>query len=440
MSNKLKYGYGFGGILEQTVPVDLRDTFSSHISFQNEDERWMHEALLTAMHQIGLPPPNPTVGCVIVKDGKKITTGATERFGGLHAERSAIKNMVDRTLLKGATAYVTLEPCCHHGKQPPCTDALIEAGIGRCVIAAGDLHHLVAGGGIAALTAAGCQITVGPLRNEAIAFNYPFFAAQVLKRPVFIGKWAQTIDGLLADDDSSARWISSVASRAYTHWLRQKFDAIMVGAGTLLADVPSLNVRSCADPINRHPLKIIFDPSGRLVLSTSADLRQKIRVNSLCPPVKAIYAISDKAYRQALDQSLWKAMQWNDSTHIMPLILRDEDPVGDLVEQLGSAAVTNFHTLPLQSIFIEGGGALLNLFMSRDLIDCFHTFIAPAFLGASRHRIGAPVNEEIPSALKKPWFPQKCPTMHRHRLMTAQPLGEDVLMEYIPEDRFAKIF
>ena len=215
----------------------------------------------------------------------------------------------------------------------------------------------------------------------------------------------------------------------------------MVGAGTLLADIPALNVRSCAQPINRHPLKIVFDPSARLLSEASPELCAKVLATTFCPSSKTVYAACAKAYQHGCNQALLHSDYWDGSQHILRLTLNDDEPVSDLVAQLGGSAVTRFNGLPLQSVFIEGGARLVNLFMDRDLIDCFHTFIAPCFLGASRHRIATPVaGDGLHPSTTGSRFPQKCPTMHRHRLMTAYPLGEDVLMEYVPEDRWAKIF
>jgi diaminohydroxyphosphoribosylaminopyrimidine deaminase/5-amino-6-(5-phosphoribosylamino)uracil reductase len=197
----------------------------------------MRLALMESMEGVGRASPNPAVGAVLVRDGRLLSKGATLAYGDRHAERVALDAVSDRQLLRGASCYVTLEPCAGTGKQPPCTDALLAAGIRRIVVGALDPHPKAAGQGLKALAQAGITVETNVLGGECRAFLFPFLAYQQLQRPVVIGKWAQTLDGHLADDHGHSQWISGKKARAYTHWLRQKYDAILVGVGTAMLQV-----------------------------------------------------------------------------------------------------------------------------------------------------------------------------------------------------------
>lgn len=425
-------GYSFGGWIERSIS----DEFGQNLEYDapsygegDSSRYWMHLALIESMTAIGLPPPNPVVGCVFVKDGKIVSKGATRSYGGYHAEQSAIYNAKDHSQLKNATAYVTLEPCSHHGNQPPCSEALIKLGIRRCIIAAGDPHPLVNGRGIAQLRQAGIEVEIGHLKNECIAWNFPFFANQHLGRPIVFAKWAQTLNGFLADDQDKSKWISGSAARSYTHWLRQKYDVIMVGALTAIADQPELTVRNCAPPINRQPLKIVFDPSGRL-LKLDDFLQKKLKNSTFKEGGKIIYAVKHSIFDASIQNWLTNLRQEN----ILILRLNDEDPLADIFEQLGQAEVTSFWDVGVQSIFVEGGPMLLTSMMQRDMIDCFHTFINPSFLGGTKNRIANFSDKNNKSSLFS------CQNMPRYRLMTTLRLNNDILVEYLPQDRFHKVF
>ena len=238
-----------------------------------DDEWWMMVALQEAQTFTGGASPNPTVGCVIVKDESIIARGVTETFGGRHGEKVAADSVRTESL-QGSTAYVTLEPCSHQGKQAPCAPMLVKLGITRCVIGIQDPFDKVDGGGIKILQDAGVEVRLGILADACRAWHLDFLFHCAYKRPLILAKWAQSLDGQLADDDNQSKWITGAEARAYTHLLRQKCDGIMVGAGTILADKPSLDVRDCKPRIHRSPVKIIIDHKGKLLEAAQRDQEQ----------------------------------------------------------------------------------------------------------------------------------------------------------------------
>ena len=252
--------FSVGGYIEAAIRSSFENPYK-----KNSDEYWMFEALIESMREVGKASPNPTVGCVYVKDGKLISKGATQEFGSLHGERYAA-SLVDSSKLEGSTAYVTLEPCSHFGSQPPCAELLVDLKVKRVVIAMIDPFSKVQGKGIELLKSHGVEVEVGVLEDEMKLWHLPFTLHLRKKSPLMIAKWAQTLDGNLADDFGKSKWITGKDARAYTHFLRQKYDAILVGAGTVIADEPSLDVRDCQLNINRNPIKIIFDPSSKLII------------------------------------------------------------------------------------------------------------------------------------------------------------------------------
>ena len=235
------------------------------------DEKFMSVALECAARGRGAVEPNPPVGAVIARDGREISRGWHRRFGGLHAEREALSAATAGGAdVRGATMYVSLEPCRHHGKTPPCTDAIIEAGLARVVVAMEDADANVSGRGIAALRNAGIDVAVGVMEAEARALLAAYVKLRTQGRPWVICKWAQTADGYLALPPGKGRWISGEEARAKVHELRGLCDGVLIGAGTVLADDPLLTNRSGG---GRQPARIVLDsqlripPSSRLVRS-----------------------------------------------------------------------------------------------------------------------------------------------------------------------------
>ena len=227
----LKSGFALGGRIDRTLNAKVEPSFPFG-SPEYTDEYWMEQALICSMNSVGLSPPNPSVGCVLVKNQGVLASGFTQATGGEHAERMAFKNLPKDIDLSDVTAYVTLEPCSHFGSQPPCADLFLNTGLKKMVVACQDPDSRVNGEGIQRLRDNGIEVVVGVLEAEVRAFLFPFIFNRTQHRPAWIGKWAQTPQGYLADANGHSKWISNVQSRAYTHWLRQKYDVIVVGAET----------------------------------------------------------------------------------------------------------------------------------------------------------------------------------------------------------------
>lgn len=409
-----------------TLPPSLQDEVRAPTPFAEPDAFFMAEALRAAMVNVGVSPPNPSVGCVFVKDGVIVAKGATLPYGDLHAERQAITS-VRSGALQGSTLYVTLEPCSHHGKQPPCTEAILKAGIKRCVIGTRDQNPLVAGKGIGLLRAGGVDVTVGVLNNECLAWHYPFALSLRTGKMVIAAKWAQTIDGHLADDNGQSKWLSGPASRAYAHFLRQKYDAIMVGAGTVIHDHPTLTARNCVEPINRQPVRLIFDPEGKIVRLKEQELAQ-LRETTFSTVAPLVYGVNDAAWRNA--PAKYKQMIQERAEVITCDAIR---PLESFLDQIGART---FSGRPLQSLLVEGGATLINEMLRQNRIDLFHVFIVPAFLAGDQFRIGRHHDPQLRQRQGK----ISSRDMARLRLLTCQSIGNDVLMEFVPPDRFAWVY
>ena len=418
----LKRGFGLGGWLPKSLVTNGENDadVASYLAAPFEsasDAYWMFQALLASMESIGIAAPNPAVGSVIVRQGKLLSTGATGAFGGPHAELVAINaaKAAGYKDLKGATCYVTLEPCCHHGKQPPCVDALLKSGIERVVVALADPYADVSGAGIAKLRANGVRVDLGVLAAECAAWHFPFLIEQVFGRPAVIGKWAQTLDGKLADDQASSKWITGPYARAHTHWLRQKYDAIMIGANTLLNDKPSLNVRDCQKPHHRNPLKLVFDPNARLLERPSTE--QKTLVDRMRKDPGCYYGVQRHKITDQL-RSLEDA-----SFRVVELKAAQEDLVNEFITASCGLYKESFPQKRLQSIFVEGGPRLLNLLLYQGLLDAAHAFINPSFMGSNGYGIGKSTAEKSPACDQRlQWF---------H--ISAQTIGSDILCELLPK-------
>jgi diaminohydroxyphosphoribosylaminopyrimidine deaminase / 5-amino-6-(5-phosphoribosylamino)uracil reductase len=224
-------------------------------------ELFMRRALELAELGRGAVSPNPVVGCVIVHEGKIIGEGFHQEYGGPHAEVQAINSVKNSALLSESTAYVTLEPCAHWGKTPPCANLLVEKGLKKVVIAAYDSNPLVGGKGIEILENAGIEVETGVLEEEARLQNRRFFTQVEKKRPYVILKWAQTHDGFVARENFSSKWISNSQSRQLVHKWRAEEDSILVGKNTALHDDPQLNVR---DWVGKNPIRIVLDSNLEL--------------------------------------------------------------------------------------------------------------------------------------------------------------------------------
>ena len=223
------------------------------MSFSGDDARHMARALVLAARGLYTTDPNPRVGCVLVKDGQVVGEGWHERAGEPHAEVHALR--AAGAAARGATAYVTLEPCCHHGRTPPCTRALIEAGVARVVAAMPDPNPRVASQGVAELERAGIKVEIGLLAAEAERLNPGFISRMTRDRPYVRVKLAASLDGRTALASGESKWITGESARADVQRLRARSSAILTGVGTVLADDPSLTVRDIE--INRQPLRVV---------------------------------------------------------------------------------------------------------------------------------------------------------------------------------------
>jgi diaminohydroxyphosphoribosylaminopyrimidine deaminase / 5-amino-6-(5-phosphoribosylamino)uracil reductase len=235
------------------------------MDLSTKHQQFMQQALNLAANGLGSVAPNPMVGCVIVKDDMVIGEGYTQPYGGAHAEVMAIYSVIDKPILKSCTLYVTLEPCAHYGKTPPCADLIIEHQIPRVVIACLDTFKKVNGKGIEKLIKAGIDVTIGILENEARWLNRRFFIFHEQKRPYIILKWAQTADGFISrlpiPENKSENAISNSEVNKLVHQWRSEEQAILVGSGTIMADDPTLNVRLVE---GKNPIRLIIDGKGNL--------------------------------------------------------------------------------------------------------------------------------------------------------------------------------
>jgi diaminohydroxyphosphoribosylaminopyrimidine deaminase/5-amino-6-(5-phosphoribosylamino)uracil reductase len=315
----------------------------------------MARALELAARGEGLVEPNPMVGCTVVRDGETVGEGFHARFGGPHAEVEALRVAGPRA--EGATAYVTLEPCCHHGKTPPCTTALIQAGVRRVVVAQRDPFPKVAGRGIAALTAAGIAVEVGLQEEAARELNAPYLKLLRTGRPWVIAKWAMTLDGKLATHQGDSRWISCEASRAIVHRLRGRVDAILVGRGTAAADDPLLTARPAGPRV-----------AARIVLDSRASLSPDSQLARTAREAPVIVAASEEAPSQACQQLSRAGCE--------VLVCQGADRaqrLAWLLDELGRRRMTN--------MLVEGGAELLGSLFEARQIDEAHIFIAPRLVG-----------------------------------------------------------
>ena len=320
------------------------------------DELLMRRAIALARLGEGCVEPNPMVGAVIASaTGDVIAEGWHERFGGPHAEALALARAGDAA--RGATLYLSLEPCCHHGKTPPCTTAILAAGIARVVVAADDPFPAVAGGGISALAEAGIQVEVGLLAAEALRLTAPFRTLVTEHRPWVIAKWAASLDGRLAAPSGGDRWISSPESLALVHQLRGRVDGVLVGVGTALADDPLLTARPEGP---RRAIRIVLDGRARLPLES-----QLIRSAREWPLLVAVGPAADGGWIGAVEAAggeVWRSTEADPRQRLVALLA-----------ELGRRRLTN--------LLVEGGAAVLGSLFACGLVDEVHAFTAAKILG-----------------------------------------------------------
>lgn len=318
----------------------------------------MQRALELAERGKGTVRPNPLVGCVLVHDGKIIGEGYHQQYGGPHAEVNAIASVTDPKLLPDATAYISLEPCSHWGKTPPCANLLIEKGIKSVQVATLDPNPLVAGKGVQLLQDAGVEVTVGLLEQEARWQNRRFFCQQEKHRPYLILKWAQTQDGFLARENFDSKWISGTQSRQLVHQWRAEEQAILVGKNTALHDNPRLNVR---DWNGSDPIRVVLD--SRLELPADLNLFDQ-QIPTLC-------------YNTVKNETL---------PNLERIKLSEENFLEALLADLQARNI--------QSVLIEGGSHVLQQFLAAGLWDEARVFTAPITF---EHGIAAPTFTQVPA-------------------------------------------
>ncbi len=332
------------------------------------DKDYMLRAIELAKLGKGAVDPNPLVGAVIVKNGRIIGEGYHARYGDLHAERNAVKNLTESA--EGATIYVTLEPCCHHGKQPPCTDALLENKIARVVIGSRDPNPLVSGKGATILRNAGVEVIEDFMREECDLLNPVFFHYITHKTPYVVLKYAMTADGKIATFTGESKWITSDASRDRVQEMRYTYTGIMVGIGTVLADDPMLNVRI---QNKRSPVRIICDSSLRIPLDCNiAKTAHTYKTIAAC-------AYADEDFKENKSLSDKKAAL--EALGITVLSVPGQDKRVDLkllMKKLGEAWIN--------SILLEGGGTLAYNALESGIVNEVFAFVAPKLFGGSKSK------------------------------------------------------
>lgn len=319
------------------------------------DEEYMRRALALAMRGVGCVNPNPMVGCVVVKDGQVIGEGWHETYGGLHAERQALTHCTEDT--EGATLYVTLEPCCHWGKTPPCTDAILTHKIARVVIGCMDPNPLVAGHGAALLRAHGVAVEGGILEDECRALNRIFLHYIQTKTPFVVLKYAMTLDGKLAAASGDSKWVTGEQARLHVHETRNRLAAIMVGIGTVQTDDPML---TCRIEGGRDPLRIICDSHLRI----SPDSRIVHTAREIPTLIAAIERNERAAALEAAGVELLLCAQRDGHVDLR-----------DLMIKLGARGV--------DSVLLEGGAALHYAALEAGIVQSVQAYIAPKLIGGT---------------------------------------------------------
>jgi len=319
-------------------------------------ESLMRHALALAARGRGFVEPNPMVGAVVLDAGGNLVgEGWHQKFGGPHAEVFAFNAAGEKA--RGGTLIVTLEPCCHHGKTPPCTDAVLRSGVKRVVVAMADPFPKVAGGGVKILHDAGLDVQVGVCAAEAYKLNAPYLKLIRSGRPWVHLKWAMTLDGKIATHTGDSKWISGDESRRRVHELRGRVDAVIVGRGTVAADDPLLTARPTGPRV-----------AARVVVSASADLPETCQLRATARDIPVlVYTTAQNASKLAG----WRG----DGAEVIPL------PASDTGLSL-DALLTDLGTRRFTNILVEGGAGLLGSFLDANMADEFHVFIAPKLVGS----------------------------------------------------------
>ncbi len=337
----------------------------------NGDEFWMYKAIELAKKGVGMVSPNPLVGCIILDaDGNKIGEGYHKKIGEAHAEVNAVRSIKDASTLKNATVYVTLEPCSHYGKTPPCASMLAQLPIKRVVVGHKDPNTKVNGKGISILREKGIVVDVGILEEECERLNEYFIHHQLYKRPFVTLKIAQTLDGYLAAPDGDSQWISGKKSRELVHRWRAQMDAVLIGRNTAFVDDPSLTVRHVK---GRQPKRIVLDGPYELPreLKLFSDKHEE---------KTTIITWNKKASATDADPML-KVMQHNYFRGEVIQVGKKDGHVNlrDAFQELGNRGIN--------SVLVEGGQSLTSALLTYNLVDKIELFVAPKLLGGGTRSI-----------------------------------------------------
>ncbi|MCC8141124.1 MAG: bifunctional diaminohydroxyphosphoribosylaminopyrimidine deaminase/5-amino-6-(5-phosphoribosylamino)uracil reductase RibD [Lachnospiraceae bacterium] len=324
-----------------------------------EKEDYMSRALELAKKGAGHTNPNPMVGCVVVKDGRVIGEGWHEEYGGFHAERNALLHCEEDPA--GADLYVTLEPCCHTGKTPPCTDIILEKGIGRVFVGSLDPNPLVNGRGIQILRDAGIPVETGILAEECEHINEVFYHYISTKRPFLVMKYAMSLDGKIACATGDSKWVTGEAAREHVQKLRNRYMGIMVGIGTVLADDPML---TCRIPGGTNPTRIICDSSLRIPKDS--------RIVQTAREIPTIVACSSEVFQS--ERAKKKVELLNDAgIQILPTSGGVGINLIQLMEKLGGQGI--------DSILLEGGGTLNSSALRDGIVNKIYAYISNKLIG-----------------------------------------------------------
>ena len=353
------------------------------------DEIFMREALRIARNAEGRTSPNPLVGAVIVRDGRIVAEGWHRQAGTPHAEIHALNMAGD--LARGATLYVTLEPCSHFGRTPPCAQAIVEAGISRVVAAMSDPNPKVSGRGFEILRNAGIEVTVGILQDEARRLNEIFLKWVTKKLPFVTMKFACSLDGKIATPTGESQWISCEESRKFSHRLRDLSDAILIGSGTLLADNPTLTARL---PGGKNPVRVIVDSRAKIPLAANVVADKSART---------IVAVTSNAPAEKIS-ALKKS-----GVEIITAGGGERVDLEILMRELAAREIT--------SVLVEGGGKIHFAMLRAKLVDKIFAFVAPKIIGG----------ENSLTAVEGAGFGKLSDAVELKNF-TAEKIGDDILL------------
>lgn len=369
------------------------------------EEKYMRRAIELAKKGSGHVNPNPLVGAVIVRDGEIIGEGYHECYGQLHAERNAIANAKKRgNSLEGSTIYVTLEPCCHYGKTPPCTEAIIEEKIARVVVGSDDPNPLVSGKGFQMLREKGIEVIPHFLKEECDAMNHVFFHYIRTGTPYVAMKYAMTMDGKIACYTGDSKWVTGEESRAHVQTLRNHYKGIMAGIGTVLADDPMLN---CRIEGGRDPIRIIADSHLRIPMDS-----QLVRTAGQQPLIVACLPDADEEKAAQLQE---KGVEVLRIPGVTTADITEEQkevislPV--LMKELGARKI--------DGILLEGGGQLNESALQTGIVDRIYCYIAPKIFGGAQAK--TPVEGQGLTRAADAW---------QFNRIGMQEFGQDILLEY----------